>query len=198
MRVNRAWIAVRLELVAYKSVEKLTWRTAVTRAGWRTGEMIASWDMFLVTTIGRTIVGLLTALMLGFLGYLSWVGFFPPMLAGLTVQTFTVVITMAAVVTFGTSIAWFKLEAEWKTRFVALALIATGACIGGWIGYDYGFDKGVAAIVKEYGHIPGGELRVPTLAGIRWSLISAALAANSMALGHHVWRLLRYHDPYDY
>jgi hypothetical protein len=160
--------------------------------------MIASWDMFLVTTIGRTIMGLLTALMLGFVGYLMWSAFFPPMLAGLTIQTFTVVITMAAVVTFGTSIAWFKLEAEWKTRFVTLALIATGAIIGGWIGYDHGFDKGVAEIVKEYGHIPGGELRVPTLDGIRWSLIIGALAANSMALVNHVWRLLRYKDPYDY
>jgi len=160
--------------------------------------MIASWDMFLVTTIGRTIMGLLTALMLGFVGYLFWSALFPPMLAGLTVQTFTVVITMAAVVTLGTSIAWFKLEAEWKTRFVAIAIIATGAFIGGWIGYDYGFDKGVAEIVKEYGHIPGGQLRVPTLDGIRWSLIAGSVAANAMAVSHHVWRLLRYHDPYDY
>jgi len=152
--------------------------------------MIASWDMFLVTTIGRTIMGLLAALMLGFVGYLFWSVSFPP-LAGLTFQTFTVVNTMAAVVTFGTSIAWFKLEAEWKTRIVALVLIATGAFIGGWIGYDYG-------IVKEYGHIPGGTLRVPTTDGIRWSLISGALAANGMALGHHVWRLVRYNDPYDF
>ena len=159
--------------------------------------MIASWDMFLVTTFGRTIMGLLAALMLGFVGYLFWSVSFPP-LAGLTFQTFTVVNTIAAVVTFGTSIAWFKLEAEWKTRIVSLVLIAIGAFIGGWFGYDYGFDKGVAEIVKEYGHIPGGQLRVPTTDGIRWSLISGALAANALALGHHIWRLFRYNDPYDY
>ena len=159
--------------------------------------MIASWDMFLVTTFGRTIMGLLAALMLGFVGYLFWSVSFPP-LSGLTFQTFTVVNTIAAVVTFGTSIAWFKLEAEWKTRIVSLVLIAIGAFIGGWFGYDYGFDKGVAEIVKEYGHIPGGQLRVPTTDGIRWSLISGALAANALALGHHIWRLFRYNDPYDY
>ena len=105
---------------------------------------------------------------------------------------------MAAVVTFATAMAWFKLQAEWRTRFTALILIGIGAFVGGWVGYDYGFDKGVEALIKEYGHIPGGQLRIPTTDGIRWSLGGAALMANALALSHHVWRLWRYNDPSDY
>ncbi len=154
-------------------------------------------DMFLITTIGRTIIGLIAALMLGFVGYLFWSVSFPP-LAGLGFQTFTVVNTMAAVVTFATSVAWFKFQAEWKTRLVGVALIAVGAFVGGWVGYNYGFDKGVEELIKEYGHIPGGELRLPTADGIRWSLGVAAVFANVMALWYHVWRLVKYNDPGDY
>ncbi|MBT4074000.1 MAG: hypothetical protein HOC77_14115 [Chloroflexi bacterium] len=158
---------------------------------------MASWDMFLITTIGRSIMGFLAALILGFVGFLFWSVSFPP-LSGLSFQTFTVINTMAAVVTFATSLAWFKLQAEWRTRFVAFTFIAIGAFVGGWFGYDYGFDKGIDALIKEYGQIPGGKIRIPTTDGIRWSLGGAALFSNVMALGHHVWRLLRYNDPGDY
>jgi len=56
----------------------------------------------------------------------------------------------------------------------------------------------VEKIIAEYGHIPGGQLRVPTHAGIRSSLLAGALLSNFMALGHHIWRLWRYNDPGDY
>jgi len=158
---------------------------------------MASLDMFLVTSIGRTIMGFMAALMLGFVGYLFWSVSFPP-LSGLTFQTFTVVNTMAFVVTLGTAAAWYKFQAEWKTRFIGWALIAFGALLGGWIGYKLGYDKGIAELIKIYGHIPGGQLRVPTNDGIRWSLMSGAIVANAMGLGYHVWRLLRYDDPGDY
>ena len=158
---------------------------------------MASWDMFLVTTIGRSIVGLGAALMLGFVGFLFWTVSFPP-LAGLSFQTFTVVNTIAIVITFATGAAWFKMQADWRTRSFALGLIAIGGFAGGWFGYNYGFDQGVAALVKEYGHIPGGQLRVPTQDGIRWSLFVGALSANAMGFGYHVWRILRYNDSGDY
>ena len=165
--------------------------------GVENGSLMASWDMFLITTIGRSIVGLLAALMLGFVGYLFWSVSFPP-LAGLGFQTFTVINTIAIVVTFSTAAAWWKLDGEWETRFVAFVLITTGAFVGGWFGYDHGFDKGVEKIIAEYGHIPGGQLRVPTHAGIRSSLLAGALLSNFVALGHHIWRLWRYNDPGDY
>ena len=158
---------------------------------------MASWDMFLITTIGRSVMGLAAALMLGFVGFLVWTISFPP-LAGLDYQTFTVVNTIAGVVTLATAVAWFKFQAQRRVQLVALALIAIGAFGGGWIGYDYGFDNGVAALVKEYGHIPGGQLRVPTQDGIRWSLLVGATGANAMGFGYHVWRLLRYNDPDDF
>ena len=41
--------------------------------------MIASWDMFLITTIGRSIFGLIVALMLGFLGFLFATVSLPPL-----------------------------------------------------------------------------------------------------------------------
>ncbi|MFP6679220.1 MAG: hypothetical protein VB824_03565 [Dehalococcoidia bacterium] len=158
---------------------------------------MASLDMFLITTIGRSIMGLLASLMLGLVGYLFWSVSVPP-LSGLTFQTFTVINTMALVVTFATSVAWFKLEAEWRTRLIAISLIGIGAFVGGWVGYDYGFDRGVAELIELYGHIPGGELRLPTTNGIRWSVGGAALLANGLGLGHHVWRLWRYGDSGDY
>jgi hypothetical protein len=158
---------------------------------------MASLDMFLITSIGRTIMGLMAALMLGFVGYLVWSVSFPP-LAGLTFQTFTVVNSMASVVILGTAGAWFKFQAEWRTRFIGWALIVFGALLGGWVGYKIGYDRGVAELIKVYGHIPGGEFRVPTNSGIQWSLMLGAVMANVMALGYHVWRLLRYDDPGDF
>ncbi|MDA1256574.1 MAG: hypothetical protein O3C10_01815 [Chloroflexi bacterium] len=159
---------------------------------------MASLDMFLITTIGRALFGLIAALMLGFVGFLFWTVSFPP-LSGLDTQTFTVVNTMALVVTIATGAAWFKFQAEWRIRLIALALIAIGAFAGGWFGYDYGFDRGIEELKSQYfGRIPGGAIRIPTQDGIRWSLLIGAVSANVMGLVYHVFRLVRYNDPGDY
>lgn len=169
----------------------------VTQRGGKTERVMASWDMFLITTIGRSVIGLVAALMLGFIGFLFWTVSFPP-LTGLDFQTFTVVNTMATVITLATAAAWFKFQVQRRIQLVALVLIATGAFVGGWIGYDYGFDKGIDELVREYGHIPGGQIRIPTQDGIRWSLVIGAGAANAMGLTYHVWRIMRYNDADDF
>lgn len=160
--------------------------------------MIASWDMFVITTVGRSIIGLSAAFMFGFIGFLFWSVSFPP-LSGLDVQTFTVVNTMAIVVTLATGAAWFKIRTEWRTRFIAVGLIAIGAFGGGWLGYDYGFDKGIEELKALYfGRIPGGEIRIPTQDGVRWSLFVGVVSANALGFAYHVWRILRYNDAEDF
>jgi hypothetical protein len=151
-------------------------------------------DMFVVTTVGRTIVGLLSAFLLGELAFLAYSVSVPPF-SGLSIQTFAVVNSMAFAVVIGTGLAFYKWEAEWQPRLIMLGLIVIGAFVGGWIGYDYGFDIGIEKIKAEYGRIPGGEIRFPTHDGIRASLAFGILSANALAVSYHAWRLFRSEHP---
>ena len=155
--------------------------------------------MFVVSAVVRVVMGVAAAFMLGYVAFLLWSVSLPPF-AGLSIQTFTVVNSMAGGVVLGTGVAWYKWDAatEWRPRLIMLGLITVGAFAGGWIGYDYGFDKGIENLKAQYsGRIPGGEIRFPTHDGIRASLNFGVLSANGLAATYHVWRILRYNDSSD-
>ena len=159
--------------------------------------MTLRWEIFLIVTIGRSVLGMFAAFVLGTLSFYFWWVMVPPR-SGLTALTVSLVTTMGIVMAIGAAITWYKGGAAPGSRAIAAALILAGSLAGAWAGYAYGYNAGLERLIDMYGHIPGGKIQIPTDTGIRWAVGVGALSANGAAFAYHIYRTARFRDHFEY
>ena len=158
--------------------------------------MIVEWDVFLISSVGRFLLGLIISVTFGILGLLAWwLWILSPPIANPAAETTALIATVGAVVGVGAGLVWYGADNAQSVRLLTVSLGMAGAFLGAWAGYELGFDRGIRQLVDSYSNLPGLDPLVDVHTawekGVTWSIGGSALIANGVALAVWLYRSLR-------
>lgn len=158
--------------------------------------VIVEWDVFLIASVGRYLLGLITAVAFGILGLVVWwMWILSPPIANPAAETNALIATVGAVAAAGTGLVWYSSDPVRGVRFVTVGLGTAGAFLGAWAGYELGFDRGIQQLIDSYSNLPDLDPLVDVHTawekGVTWSIGGAGLLANGAAIAVWLYRNLR-------
>ena len=158
--------------------------------------MIVEWDVFLIASVGRFLLGVITAIAFGALGLLVWwMWILSPPIANPAAETTALVATIGGAAGAATGLVWYGTERAPGARFVVASLGMAGAIFGAWAGYELGFDRGIQQLIDSYSNLPGLDPLVDVHTawekGVTWSIGGSALTANGAVVAIWLYRNLR-------